>query len=359
MSNYVVWYTDFKTGNLLGAVPALSFAASSELSGDERISVTVPLSFDPNVDSPVTIDTASAHSFNNFNTAATGIFITRDGVILFGGLLWAISAIDFFNETFRLDCYGFMSYLRRREIKNNLEFFAIDQNVIANTLVSAAVSGVAIETVSENHGVNRNRVYVGGERRNVGESYDELATAENGFDYYFTHALNGTTITSTLRTTYPAIGRSTELLVDMDLCSSMTLSIDGNYLVNSAEAISAAHNDINTIELVTNSAQTATRPQLDKSVFYYDITDRATLSAKAQRMIDRGSAPIVRASASLSPEIEPKLGSYLIGDRMRLRAKRGAADIDKTMRLTAHGLSVDTDGKEVQTLELVSGELFT
>lgn len=357
-SVYEVLYTDFKTGQLLGAVPAMTLSASGELNRAERISVTIPLVFEPRINSSITTNTDTLHSLNNFEPSAVAVFIRRDGVMLWGGILWGVSNIDFSAEMMTLDCLGMLSYLDKRVIRNTLSFTSIDQDTIASDLIEDAISGVAIETTLNVHGVNRSRDYLGFDRHVVGSALVNLAELQNGFDFYFTHTLSNNVITSTLRTSYPANGRATNFTVEFDRCFTLSISKDGSNLVNFADAISNTYADIPIIEQATNAASTAARPQLDAVRFLTDTSERSELKESAERDLQRGATSAIRAMATLHPEVEPKVGSYLIGDRVRLRAKLGAVDFDRQMRIVGAGLSVDGDGREVQSLSMVNVELF-
>ena len=358
MSEYDVVYTNLKTGQVLGRAPVISLTAMEELNEPEGISVVCPLSFNPSINAPVEIDTTTIHTLENFRSGARGIFIRRDEVIIFGGVLWSVRNIDFFGETMELSAEGMLSYLNRRDIRNNLTYAAKDQDFIARELVDYA-SGVAITTSANLHGVLRDRTYLADDRASVGERLSQLAAVENGFDFRWVHTLSGTTITSSLVTSYPASGRSTNNVFQLGNLESLVMAKDGSGLANLADALGETQiGGRPLIETSINSSATAIYPQLDKSQTFSGVNVRATLQDRANRMIQRGRNEIVSATLTMNPNDEPSLGSYVVGDRVRIIAKHGAANVDQTMRIVGRGVSVTVDGKESVAVSLVSEEVF-
>jgi len=358
-SEYEVVYTNFKTGAILGTVPHISLSASAELNRAETISVTVPIVFDPVIETPITTDTSTLHSLNNFEPWTISIYIVRDGAYLYGGPLIGISNIDLSSETMVLEARGPLAYLGRRNIRTTLSFSNDDQDEIAKTIVNQA-SGVAIETAPTTlHGISRDRNYLGEDLRNVAEVLIELSQVQRGFDFYFSHAEANNIVTSTFHTVYPANGRATNIVVDQELMSSMVLSKDGSSAVNFADAVGGTAGDVALIESAYNTASTAVRPQLDTVTYHPSVTRRETLLEHAERAIQRGTISPVRASVTKRPNAEPAVNTFIIGDRVRLRAKLGAVNEDRIMRIIGESLSVDGTGKEMHALNLAGIEIFT
>lgn len=357
MSEYRAIITNFKTGAITSEAPVISLSATNELNGAGAITFTVPLVYAPAIETSLTVDHSGLQSVENYAPAKSAVFIERDGVILFGGIVWGLPSIDIATETVSVSCAGMLSYLRRRLVRTDLSVSSADQDTIAAEVVARA-DGVAIDSVTNATGVTRDFYVYGSDQLTVEQALMKLATADNGFDFYFTHSRSGNTITSSFRTQYPASGRATNSVIESHQCSSFRVEHDGGSMANVVDARGALVGENTIVETVADTAVTATTPQLDGKVYVDAVTDRSLLREIAQRTLKRTAQKITRVSLTKSPDEGIALNSYLIGDRVRVRAQAGGLDLDGTFRIVSDGLTVDENGRENHSLILVGEESF-
>lgn len=357
MTEYRAIVTDFKTGEITTVAPLISMEAANELNQAETISVTVPLFYEPAISSSVTTSTEGLENVDNYYPARNAIYIERDGVLIYGGVIWALPSIDVGGETVQVAAKGMLSYLRRRRIRNDISFSGSDQDANARQIVEQA-DGVAIDTVANAHGVTNDHFIYGFDRLTVERALQNAAFQDGGFDYYFSHGRTGDTITSTFRTSYPATGRATEAFIDAEECGSFVVSFDGTEMVNFVDVMAGTVGEDPIIETVSNSGSTSTFPRLDDTVSADSFINRSLLAAVGRRRLVRGAEPTIRAALTKSPDVGPGINEYLIGDQIRCRAVVGGLRLDRTFRIIGDGLSVTPNGLETHSLTLASLEAF-
>jgi hypothetical protein len=77
------------------------------------------------------------------------------------------------------------------------------------------------------------------------------------------------------------------------------------------------------IAAVSDPALLGVYPTLDEAVSFSDTTDLALLDGHARRRLTRGKAPIVLPSIEVDPSAEPVIGSYTVGDIVKVRGGYG------------------------------------
>lgn len=298
----------------------------------------------------------------SINPASNGIYIERDGVIQWGGILWTTQA-DVGSNTLTLAGEGFLSYFRRRVIRANLVYSDEYQENIAAALIEHAqnVSGgdISVSTSTVSDGFLRDRTYLADERKSVGEALEQLAAVNEGFDFAFSSSWNADEIETSFVTTYPNTGRVTEHVFEMGSnVSLLSQARDGTLVVTSSEAIGAGLADEAIIELASDEGMHSTYPRLEEVQTFTDIRYRSTLQAHASLRLQRGSEPVQTIRLNVFSDTVPKLGSYVVGDLVRVRGEHGLVSVDGTFRIMEIGVSVSTDGTEGVSMSLVPKELF-
>lgn len=374
MANYRVLYTSLVTGTVLGELPVSSVSYSHVLNSPGSFSAVLAL--DPDnpetqvMAQPVTsesvtlveIEPPSPVAVGSLIPAGTGVYIERDNVILWGGILWT-SVANVEANTLTIAGEGFMSYFRRRHITADVTFSATFQENIAKSLIDtaqlAAGGDLGVVTTSVASGKARDRTYLGIERKSVGEAIEQLAAVNDGFDFYFDSSWVSNTIQTSLVTRYPTGGATTDYVFELGTNAAlMNVTEDGTTVTSVSEAIGAEYGDEAVFSQKTDPALHSTYPRLEVVESYSDVRRTSTLDDHAQRRLDRGSEPMRRVQALVYADSLPKLGSYLVGDVVEVKGTYGLLDLSGMFRIVELGVSVQPTGVETVVLNLVPQGVF-
>lgn len=369
MSGYRLLYTRLRTGELLGELPAISFGFADEINAPGSFNATIALDdvaqieapgAHPTPESSSTIGSPQGVTLETLIPAATGVYVERDGVILWGGIVWtAVLSVE--SSTIEIGAEGFLSYLWRIGIRADLSYNA-DQAVIAANLVNYAMgapgANIGITTATVAATTTRVRNYLAAERKPVGEALAQLAAVDGGFDFSFVHSLTGSTFSALFVPTTDTIGRLTahkfEVGTNMSL---LELSIDGATVANLVEVFGQTIGEVTAVGFAYDSASLDTYPLLERSETAGDVKEQSTLTAKAARALQRRSAALRRVKIEVFPDAEPPLGSYQVGDRVELAGSYGALSISGIWRITSLSVQVSNRDERVR-MSLSPQEVF-
>lgn len=369
MSGYRLLYTRLRTGQLLGELPAVSFGFVDEINAAGSFNATIALDDVASIEAPgahpipessSTIDSPQAVTLETLIPAATGVYVERDGVILWGGVIWT-AVLSLESATIEIGAEGFLSYLWRIGIRNDLSYNA-DQAVIAANLVNYAMgqpgASIGIAPASVAATTTRVRNYLAAERKPVGEALTQLAAVDGGFDFSFVHTLSGSMFSTLFVPTTNTIGRLTAHTFDLGTnMSALELSLDGAQVANLVEVFGQTIGETTTAGFAYDSASLATYPLLERSETAGDVKETPTLTAKAARSLRRRSVALRRARVEVFPDGEPSLGAYQVGDRVTLAGSYGALVVSGVWRITS--LSVQVSGRDERVrMSLSPQEVF-
>jgi len=395
MADYRLLWADIKApADILGELPIEQISLSHILNSPGSITGTLPL--DPygpasmktvaNIIYPsawydIGRETASADLFvmgeptdaydrstarqlfgpSSFGTARTVVYVERDGVILKGGVLWGIEAsVESGTLTFYAE--GWLSYYRLRSIQGDLIFTATDQDAIARGILARThlFGDIGVQLQTNLHGVTRDRTYQWWQNYNVAETLQRLAQVRDGFDFDFISTRDTAgDIETTFWTYYPANGRETDHVFELGTnIELVAYQEDGKAVVNQSRAFgSGLGTEVQTATL-QDSASIQTYPLLERNTSHPTVLEQDTLTRHVQRTLDRGNGPTVNLSLQVHADAIPKIGSYQVGDRVKVTADYGYIQLDQAdYRITSHEISVSTEG-EISTVALAPLQLF-
>ena len=369
MAEWRVLHTELVGGAILGELPVTAAQFGVALNAAGRFQCTLPLEADParlrlpiyaggssDLDADVDLVTMA-----NLTPGTTAVWFDRDGVLLFGGIVWAVSA-DVDGNTLTVAGEGPHSYLRRRAIRSTLTYTATDQLDIVRALIDHAqgmTNGtIGITYATTDSGVTRDRTYLAFERKNIGEAIEQLAAVEGGFDWRYDHNYVAGIPTWLAGFTYPATGRTTEMVFEVGTnCSITNYETDGSTITNLVDVFGAGTAAETLTATVHNTALQGPYPILEATETHSDVLVLATLELYGRRRLARGAGPTRRVQLNTFADTDPTLGSYICGDRVRVRADHGWLQMDETMRITEIGVSVQ-GGAETVSLALAGAEVF-
>lgn len=352
MANYRVLYASLKTGTLHGELPVSNFEFDSVLNRPGACRGRVVL------------EQVAAITDATFEPARTSLYVERDGTLLWGGILWTVQ-IDPVTSTLTFGAEGFHSYFTRRILNTTKTYSSVDQHDIARDLIDWAQSvsdgSIGVTTTDTNlSGVTRDRTYYGVEFHNIGSLIENLAAVQNGFDFrYDTFYTSSGNIETAFRTIYPATGRATshvfELGVNIDMLS---LQVDGSVVANRVISFGKGQNNYQPQATVADASSLASTPLLDKVLSLRDVIEQDTVQARADWLLARSIEPTRRLQVEVHPNSVPSLGSYIVGDLVRIRGDLTWTTIDSQWRITSIAVSVDDKGNEIVRLSLVPAGAF-
>ena len=293
------------------------------------------------------------------------IWVERDGVIVFGGILWTSDA-DIDAGTITYAGEGWHSYFRRRVLRARKVYVQQDQVTIAKDLLNYAQAfgggSIGVWTAdAAPSGVLRDRTYEAFERKNIGEAIEQLAAVENGFDFRYESQYDQVgNLGVRFLTSYPPTGRHTEYVLEVGKqLSQLNIKTDATTLATNVDAVGAGEGDIKLLATVSDPGLLGVYPMLDDVVSFTDVSEQPTLTAHARKRLQQGSSPVVIPEVEWDPSLEPIIGSFLTGDIVTVRGGAGLAQVDGLFRITTVEVSVDDAGGETGKLSFAGLESFS
>lgn len=230
-----------------------------------------------------------------FSRTAGGDATPDDPVPMFGGIVETFQGNS--DGSVTLGFNEIHSYLDHRQIRSDLIFSSIDQNIIGASLVDYAngnnivgsidpIPGPGIQLVGNTNGpltVNRDRTYLAVDRKVLGDAIREYTQIENGPVYRLLHS----------RSSSPAwlsvVEFSNEWIQDDPFpviawphLRDLEFSMDGNELANLVDAFGDADPDgTPLIETAWSGGTLADMPRYDAAPTFDGVSVPSTLSSHA------------------------------------------------------------------------------
>lgn len=357
VSTYEVIYGSTKDSTAVGELTPSTLSYSHSLNEAGSCSLRIPLEA---LSGPSLTNEPAAQELTAANFAADGrtsVYVLRDGVFVWSGILWGISA-DVGAGSASLSCSGFLSYYHRRHVLASTSYSAADQaSVIAKGLVDGA-SGIGMDTTSVTaSGVNRTRTYPAHDAVVVGEALQNLTEVSDGIDFWFGAEWGASkSITKKFYTGYPNTGRDIGTTLDINSnVSDLSVTIDGSAVTT--KAITDGEPE-STRQTDTNTTLEVTLPRLESYESHSSVSEDATLLAHAEKMLERGGQANKVLSVELYPGARPAVGSYRPGDIIEVRGSRGWLDVSGDYRITGYRVNVNSSGTEQVSIDMASQEAW-
>lgn len=320
MSKYTYLFTDLLAGTVKAELPLSGVSFTSTLDAVGSFSGTLSLG-DPKV---LALDWVDA-----LEEGRTAIFVDRDGVLVWGGILWTLSRSNT-GASITLGGQDFWSYFARRYVTKTVAWTNVDQLVIASAIVNTAQAqpsgdiGVKVPNIAS--GILRSLTLPGDQFTLVSDAVQSLATLQSGFDFAIDVAYSGTPPTPTLNLTlsYPGRGRTAAT-------SNLVFSVPGNILsymwpedgTSLATTVYALGSGSGPTMLrgtgSTPSLLDAGYPLLETTVPYKSTINQALLDAQAKSQAVVFGQPVVAATLNVRADADPVLGTYIVGDEARIQ----------------------------------------
>jgi len=299
--------------------------------------------------------------------ARTALYVDRDGSLIWGGIIWSRD-YDSGSQTLTIQAREFESYFEHRRITTTQAFNNIDQLTIVQTLINDAQTAtngnIGVIVPSNTSGVLVSRTYYSYEYKNVYSAIQDLSKSAQGFDFniWAYYDSNGNPAKQ-LRLGYPRYGtvysatNSDQPIVDLPSGNIIEYQYpeDASIIANTIYALGAGSNEGKLIATgVDTTKLTAGWPLLEDQANYSDITDSTLLSNLATSQVNTVSTPPISMKVVIPTYVDPILGSYEIGDdiRVRITDDRFPTGLDTYYRLVAYNVTVGENGPERVTMTL-------
>jgi hypothetical protein len=345
MSDYRFLWADLLTGDVQGEVPVESASFSHILNAPGACGLTIPL----RSNKPGNVATLTESSFA---PARTSIFVSRDDVLLWGGILWSVDA-DVEQNALTANATGFHSYFRKRLLRIDKTYAATEQVDIAVDLLDYAIAqpgGMVpvTTTTAAATGVTRDRTYWEYERKNIGELIEQLSAVQNGFDFRYEPRWDGSSLGVNFVVSYPRTGRNTDIVLELGAnVELLSLTNDGTQMANQVDALGGGQGPDTPIRTARDTSILSTYPLLEDVTSHTDVISGDTLQEHAEARLDSGRRAIKIPTVRLSKGSIPGLGDYVIGDQVRVKGSYGYLDVDDSFRITGITVAVGSTGDEV------------
>ena len=366
MADYRFLIADLLTDQIEAELPVESAGFTHTLNGPGALTAAIRLGAEPERHAPsgtAGVTETFTPPAPDVRAGAHAIYVERDGVIVWGGVVWTYDA-DVVSNTGTIGAEGFFSLLRGRVLETDyLPAVLKDQGLIVKELIDE-IQGytegdhlIDTSTIDTSTGVTRNVGWEAWERKDVGQAIEELANTRDGFDFRIRCRWGSTTPVREFLIDYPATGRPTAIVLELGRNLELLRHTDDATTLASKIFVRGSGSSSSVATATTHNTGTGyVRRDLVASAD--DTSDTSVLTDIALRYADRGASPTRIPYVAIYPDQDPKIGSFTIGDIVELRGTYGAIDFGGNYRITGWSVSIDVSGQEKIDLTLAPEDLF-
>ena len=268
----------------------------------------------------------------------TAIYVDRNGVLVWGGILWT-RQYDSATQSLTFTGREFESYFEKRLIVTQqapyyLNYVAVDQLTIAQDLINVAQSvtggNIGVVVGTETSGKLINRTFYPYQYKDYFSAISDMSKAGStfGFDFNIDVQYDSTgTPTKLLRLDYPYRGKvysasdPSALVIDFPGSpEKYTWMENGALIANTVYAVGAGSAPSNYLGYYADTTHTSSGwPLYEVTANYSDVYDTNLLNTLAQGQVQAQLNPVVNGQIALPAYVDPVLGSYRTGDQILLR----------------------------------------
>jgi hypothetical protein len=360
-TTYRYLFADLLTNSILAELPITGVNFTQQLNSAGTFTGHLLLSG---------IDAAGLNVANGTIPARTAVYVDRNGVLVWGGVLWG-RTYESTAQTLTFQAREFESYFERRRITTTRVFNNEDQLTIAQTLIndaqSTASGNIGVIVPATTSGVLVSRTYYSYELKGIYPALQDLSRQTNGFDMNINVAYDGGgNPTKTLLLSYPRAGvaytSSSYTIPTFEFPAGNVVEYsypeDGSISANTVYALGAGSNEGKLIATATDTSKTSTGwPLLEEQANYSDVTDATLLAGLASGQVAAVSYPPTTLQITVPPFENPVFGTYNIGDdaRVIIKDNRFPTTLDSIFRIVAFNVAPGESGPERVTLTLTTG----
>jgi len=320
-----------------------------------------------------TTSAVSVVNRENIDPGRTAIYLDRDGVLTFGGILWDAKPN---GGSLDISCAGFSSYLFKRILLSDRNYTgntaASDQAQIVHDLVALAMVGagnigIIVPTVTLT-GRRRARAWFGYEGNFMGEIISDLSDVIDGFDWGVVAEYDSSMLPSkTLRVWYPQRGRASGVIWrfgegDSGYQAGTSLAafeqpLSAGGMANQIVASGAGDGAAVLRAVVTDSNSLLSYPLYQDRIARKTVTVLDTLVDHGSAELGRTASPGQVATATLRPgHPDTDAGAWELGDVVTVQGSNGWQQIDSLFRIVGYATEYGT--KEQTTVTLAPPTIY-
>jgi hypothetical protein len=322
-TTYRYLFADLRTNAILAELPLTDVSFTQVLNGAGTFNARILIS-----------DAREAgYDIQNVTIPArTAIYVDRDGVLVWGGIIW-LRNYNSADQHITLSAREFASYLERRRITTTTVFSNTDQLTIAQSLINTAqaVAGgnIGLIVPTNTSGILVSRVYFDYEFKDVFSAIKDLSNSNTGFDFNIDVQYDSTgTPRKYVRTSYPQRGLTYNAADSNSLVfefpgnmSTYEWPDDGSIVANTMYGIGPNSNEAKIRATAVGPANQvgAGWPFLEDTTTYNDQYDATLLQSQVLAEVTARQNPVVTVKVTLPAYVSPALGNYQTGDQCLLR----------------------------------------
>ena len=364
MATYRYLLADLLTNQILAELPLTSVNFTQQINSAGTMTGSILLSGLP----------VAANVTNATIPAKSAIYIDRDGVIVWGGVIWS-RVYSSTSQHLSISAREFESYFERRRITTTVSYVNVDQLAVAQGLISSAQAvpggniGVIVGSQTSGVTVTPALTYYNYQQKTVLSALQDISKAGTGggsagFDFAIRCAYDGSgAITKTLALGAPRLGNvysstsSTTPVFEFPAGNVLEYEYpeDGSIVANTIYVTGAGSNESKMIYSGVDATKLAQGwPLLEDSASFTDIAVATILQNLANGRVAAVSYPPTVLKIVTSPALDPILGTYAIGDdaRIRISDDRFPNGIDAVYRIVGLTVTPGETGPERATLTL-------
>ncbi len=295
---------------------------------------------------------------------ATALYVERDGVVLWGGIVWAVEPEA---EAIRVGGEGFWSHFRKilhegvpdpgRPGHNKLKRYNdVDQLDIVRDVIDYAQTyypdtNLNVLVDANTSGVARDEVFRPWDRREIGDALEKMAELNQGFDFSLDVGWEQDRIVKRLHL-FSSRGRLTDIVFDDHKnCTVRSRSIDAKDIVRQVTATGSGNGAALRRFTVQDDTLTGQRPLYQDQVSYSEVDDLTTLESRATKQVTRRRQPMETISIEVEIQKDLPIGSWRVGDYVRVRSDDPYEPVDDFYRITGWEVAVDDQGQETVNMD--------
>lgn len=316
MAFYRYLFCDLRTNAVLAELPLSGVTFSRQLNGVGSLSATLALA-DPKL---VALDWVDATLPDR-----TAIYVDRDGVLIWGGVLWKRGRSG--GGVMSIGADEFESYLAARIIATARTYIGADPLVMAAQLVSDAQQGagdIGITLNGETSPLLATADYQPSDQRFVLAEIQALSQQSPGFDFAVDVAYVSGLPTRTLTLSYPRRGvpqAASGLVFEAPgNVVSADIQEDGTQFATQVWGAGAGSGPTMVQAVAANAGLlTAGYPVVDAVFADKAQADPVGLASRCQAKVAIMGQPVLLPTLQVRADQDPVLGSYTLGDEALLR----------------------------------------
>jgi hypothetical protein len=359
-ASYTYLVADLRTGTIVDELPLTG------VSFDKRLNDTGTFRANLRVDDPGIRDREPRLLTEPGRTA---VYVDRDGILLWGGIVWT-SRYSASTATLEIGASDFLSYFEHRRVlaypldpAGTVAFTDTDQLTIAAQLVALAQSHPGGDIGLSTRGATASRVtrtvrYDAGELKPVADALRDLANADGGFDFAVDveYGSDGRPVRY-LQFGYPRLGQpgGPHVWEYGANLADFAWPRDAASMATRVFAQGTSDGDVPLLAYAEDPAAVASGwPLLEDAASQLDTKDTSLVAAQARGELAARRRPVVLPELTVRADLDPVVGSYEVGDDVRLVVADpffAGDQVDVTVRLLSFEVTPGDDaGVEQVTL---------